>query len=254
MKIYNLTFSPTGGTKKVADIVSQSISENVESFELCLAQKDLKIPSLSKEDICLICVPSFGGRVPGVAAERISEIPSAGAKAVLICVYGNRAYDDTLIELQSIAQKAGFECFAMISALAEHSIAREIAKGRPDKDDEAVLKGFGAKIKEKILMKKFDLESKIPGNPTYKERSKSKFAPETKESCIGCGACVRGCPVSAIDSDNPSSVDGEKCISCLKCTAICPVNAKALNEELQKSIEEKLRKGCSDRKENELFV
>ena len=54
----------------------------------------------------VIAVPSYGGRVPQVAVDRISEIKGNGAKAVLLCVYGNRAYEDTLTELEDSAEKS----------------------------------------------------------------------------------------------------------------------------------------------------
>ena len=73
--------------------------------------------------MAVIAVPSYGGRVPGTAAGRLGAIRGNGARAVLVCVYGNRAYEDTLVELQDIAKQAGFRVTAAVAAVAEHSIA-----------------------------------------------------------------------------------------------------------------------------------
>lgn len=48
-----------------------------------------------------------------------------------------------------------------------------------------------------------------------------------KDACIGCGACVGGCPVGALSlSDEGYSVcDGDTCIDCGSCVGTCPVSA-----------------------------
>lgn len=65
---------------------------------------------MTKEDVAIVAVSSYSGRVPSTAAERISKIQGNGAKAIIVCVYGNRAYEDTLVELQDLVQQAGFLC------------------------------------------------------------------------------------------------------------------------------------------------
>ena len=48
-----------------------------------------------------------------------------------------------------------------------------------------------------------------------------------KEACIGCGACVGVCPVTALSLDNEgkSECNADTCISCLSCVCTCPVSA-----------------------------
>lgn len=91
MKLYNIVFSPTGGTKKVADCLTSALEGEVTTVDLTDSKQDFDTVSLTKEDVAVISVPSYGGRVPAVAAERLSQVHGSGAHAVLVCVYGNRA-------------------------------------------------------------------------------------------------------------------------------------------------------------------
>ena len=149
MAYYNVYFSPTGGTKKVADVVAKGIANDFVDIDLC---KDIEKISLNKSDVCIVSVPSFGGRVPDVAVERIKKISANGAKAVLVCVYGNREWEDTLTELQDVLESVGFVCVSAISAVAEHSIFRQYATGRPDADDVTELKQFAQKINKNLTV------------------------------------------------------------------------------------------------------
>ena len=63
--------------------------------------------------------------------ETLAAVCGCGARAVLMCVYGNRAYEDTLVELADTAEKAGFHVIAAVAAIAEHSVVRRFAAGRP---------------------------------------------------------------------------------------------------------------------------
>ena len=107
MSVYEICFSPTGGTEKAADMLAKGLAEDIQSVDLTDSSVKFSDVALEKEDIAVIAVPSYGGRVPGTAAERLSAIRGNGARAILVCVYGNRAYEDTLVELQDIAKQAG---------------------------------------------------------------------------------------------------------------------------------------------------
>ncbi len=252
MNCFEVIFSPTGGTKKVAHILAGKLSDRSECIDLTDQKVDFASFSFAADDICLLAVPSFGGRVPAVAAERLRLLRGNGAKAVLVAVYGNRAYEDTLVELQDIAENAGFRSIAAVAAVAEHSIMRQFAAGRPDADDVCELEGFAEEIRQRIELENIPLLD-VPGKRPYKEWHSSPMYPETNRDCCSCGVCAAVCPVGAIPLESPQKTDTSMCISCMRCISVCPSHARGLNKLLLDGVVLKLQKVCSGRKTNELI-
>ena len=174
--------------------------------------------------------------------------------AVLVVAYGNRAYEDTLAELQDVMENAGFVCAAAIAAVAEHSIMRQFATGRPDAQDEKELASFAVKVHSKIGQEGVQDSLKLPGNHPYRTYNGVPLKPSADKSCQKCGACASECPAGAIPPDNPSVTDTGKCISCMRCISVCPQNARSLNKAMLAASSIKLKKACSGRKNKELFL
>lgn len=68
MSVYEIVFSPTGGTKKVSDLFTESFSSESTYIDLLGQKTDFSVYSFQPEDICIISVPAYGGRVPDIAA------------------------------------------------------------------------------------------------------------------------------------------------------------------------------------------
>lgn len=253
MNTYEIFFSPTGGTKKVSAFLANEISSKSVNIDLSDSKEEFKKFALTGEDTAVIAVPSYSGRVPAVAAERISKVHGNGAKAIIVCVYGNRAYEDTLVELQDIVQKTGFTVIAAVAAIAEHSIAHKYATNRPDQDDYRQLKEFAGKINGKLGKQDFTTPS-IPGNRPYRKAAGAGVVPKATKACSKCGVCASKCPVGAIDKNNPSKVDKKICISCMRCVSVCPHKARKVNGLLIGIVNMMLKKACSVRKECELYL
>lgn len=253
MKIYEITFSPTGGTKRVADFLSNELSRDITDIDLSNGNENLNKYSLTNEDTVIIAVPSYSGRVPSTAAEHIAKIQGHGAKAIIVCVYGNRAYEDTLVELQDIVQQAGFIVISAIAAIAEHSISHRYATNRPDKDDYGHLRVFAKQIGDKLRRNDFSTPT-IPGNRPYRKAANAGIVPKATKACTQCGLCASKCPVGAIDKNNPEKVNKKACISCMRCVTVCPHHARKVNGLLLAIVNMMLKKACSIRKECELYI
>ena len=255
MRYVQVVFSPTGGTQKVADALTEVWGEPAGRVDLSDPGTDFSKVVFEEEDVVLAAVPSYGGRVPEPAAKRLGQIHGCHARCVIVCVYGNRAYEDTLVELQDIAGSCGFRVTAAVSAVAEHSVMHQYAAGRPDGQDIMELHDFAEKIMEKL--KNNDTASgmpQIPGNRPYKKAGGTGLVPKADKKCVGCGQCAADCPVRAISKDHLTTADTGKCISCMRCVVRCPQSARKVNGAMVSAAALVMKKVCSVKKRNELFV
>ena len=251
MKFYNIFFSPTGGTKKVADIIINGTRQEAEVIDLIKDPEKIKKLQLKKDDVCLVVIPSYGGRIPSVITDMFRNVKADGTKAILTVVFGNRAIDDTLLELQDVLEASGFVCIAGMEAVAEHSLMHRFGTGRPDQQDEKELLEFAARIMQSDEAQR---TPKFPGNRPYRKYGGVPIKPVANGKCTSCGLCAKECPTGAISLDDPKITDNDKCISCMHCVAVCPKNARNYSKFISFIAGRKMKKICSDRKENKLYL
>lgn len=247
-----IAFSPTGGTQKVADIISGAWEGASELIDLTEPAFDGNSVSIGSDDLVLIAMPDFGGRAPAVAVERLRSINGNGARCAVAIVYGNRAFEDGLVEMADAARDAGFRVIAGVAAIAEHSIMHQFATGRPDARDAEQLAEFGRAIAQ-LTDGSIDALPAIPGDRPYKKAGAVPLVPSVNKRCTKCGTCADTCPVSAIERET-FKADGDVCISCMRCIKVCPVDARSVNGLMVKMAAKMIGKEASKRKDPELFA
>lgn len=252
MNVHQFIFSPTGGTRRVSEILCHGMGVEGEVTDLCVKAADIQLPDIHEDELAVIAMPVFAGRVPALAVVRLRMVKPNGAKCVVVAVFGNRAYDDALLEMEDVASEMGFRVIAAVAAVAEHSIIREYGKGRPNAYDEQKLKQFGADIIHKAERDDCTIPQ-VPGNHPYKKGGKVP-QPKGRRGCNRCGICAKQCPVDAIPFSDPKKVDTAKCISCMKCVSVCPKEARSIGMIMKLLAKQGLKKVCATRKENELYI
>ncbi len=244
-----LYFSATGGTEKVIMEIAEKISDKINVYNITLSNNRLNYLNFGPNDVVIVGVPVYAGRIPEFLLDYFSTLQGNNTLAVFVTVYGNRDYDDALLELKNTFENNGFKGIAAGAFIAEHSYTSLVGTNRPDTADLKLARKFGEEIKAIIdenvnasLLRELFVKGSFP----YKERSNlPPIVPSTNISCINCGLCAKSCPVEAIDFNNFSVTNATKCISCCSCIKKCPVNAKFMNHELFAQITNRLIKNFS---------
>ena len=166
-----------------------------------------------------------------------------GAPFVGVVTFANTLYMKVILleEIKAYAEKQGFKVAAMGAFPAAHTLSSALgSESRPNAEDEKLMLDFGRKVYEKVSSGDYVLHDKIGSNTSDSDAEKiasyravenghSTFPPAYKakaisDACIKCGACVRNCPVDAIDIE-AKTFDVEKCIGCWACINRCPKHA-----------------------------
>jgi ferredoxin len=262
-KIKLIYFSATGTTQKVLQSIAKGIAvEDVEHIDLTLPESAQQtIPPFSDE-LVIMGVPVYGGRLPVDAIQRLKQLKANKTLAALIVVYGNREFEDALLELKHLAVELDFNPVAGGAFIGEHSFATKdvpIANGRPDNQDVQKAMDFGEKIKAKVTaMQSPDaqIDLDVPGRFPYEAGGAQSMAvsPVTKEdTCTICGTCASVCPKAAISIDASVATNIELCIRCCACIKNCPTGARVVEDNKWRGIAGWLNDNCSTRKEPQIF-
>lgn len=243
-RVFAVYFSPTGGTKRYVRAIAQKLSAAYETIDLTKPGNRNKEYYFSDKDLVIMGAPVYAGRLPVVDGGIFHGLHGSQTPAVFNVSYGNREFEDALLEEKEICEPAGFVGIAAAAWIAPHSFSDKIAADRPDAEDQQKIVEFADKISS-LLKKDMDKEHKlqVPGNHPYRDHMAMPIYPEGDENCTVCNACVSVCPVGAISPDSPRITDTKKCISCLACVKICPVNARNVMNPMFSGITEKLEAG-----------
>ena len=252
--IWKIYFSATGTTEKVVSAIANQLvkcsdkletEKNVhsETFDFTLPSARNSFPEIAPNDLVVFGVPTYAGRVPNLLLKYLDSIQGNGALAVPVVTFGNRAFDNALIELRNILENHGFKTIAAGAFVCEHSFSYTLAAGRPDENDLALAKDFAETIYNKLSKIDLNLYKHEPilvdgdENAGYYQPKTDegtpidirKVKPKTNVNCTKCGTCAKICPMGSISFVDFSIVSGV-CIKCGACIKKCPARAKYFDD------------------------
>lgn len=262
MEINLILFSPTRTGRTIAEAVAADFASEADTLQ----KIDLTLPGgngrvIEAGGVAVFAAPVYGGRVAETAVERFGHVRAAEpgvTPAILTVVYGNRDYEDALLELRDIAVRQGFVPLSAGAFVGEHSYSRPkegmpIAAGRPDEADRAEARRFGVMSREKYERGTWPPLA-VKGHIPYKTKGPSTPATPVTEPalCTGCGTCAEVCPTGVVSlTDGGTAVSSAAgCIKCCACVKFCPADARKFDTPYT----EKLFTHFSARREPELFL
>ncbi|MDR1395974.1 MAG: EFR1 family ferrodoxin [Deltaproteobacteria bacterium] len=232
----NIYFSPTGTTRKIVRSISAGLALRPREIDLTLptARQNQQF-ALEKEELLVAAFPVYGGRLPKLAQEIFQNLPAGRRPAVAVVVYGNRAYEDALLELFDLCIKKGCYLVGAGAFIGEHSYSHVMGRNRPDPADEEAARCFGLSIRHSLLGSDRVLSEKTllanARRPYRKYSAKLEITPDTSRKCVSCQICVKNCPAGAFINGDPRKIDQDKCILCAACIKMCPEKAKSFNDD-----------------------
>ena len=255
-------FSPTGTTKSVVQGIASGINSSTMELIDITKPDARKNPLLTSEkDLLVVAVPVYMGRVPELLNEWLNAIQAHNTPKVCVVVYGNRAYDNALLELKDIILKCGCIPIAGAAYIGEHSFSNSetSSKGRPDEEDLNHAKLFGKKIREKLQsISSLSQISDVVMPGTYPFGGITKLWDvdfiAVSDLCTQCGVCAEVCPVGAVDPQDSSMINQEKCITCCACIKKCPQNARTMKPGPVKDAQKRINTLYIQPKKPEYFL
>jgi ferredoxin len=259
MNTHTLFFSPTQTGATVAKAVQQNLkTEPGDSFDITKAAVG---KTFGADDVVIVAMPVYGGRLPALAVERFQSIQGKGAKAVAIVVYGNANIGDALLELTDLCTEQGFEVIAAATFIGEHSFTMKqfpIAVGRPDAADREKAAEFAELIQDRLEAGGPYTRLEIPGSHPYTKQTMPPpgvAATGINDNCTKCSLCEMVCPTGAISmTERGPEIDGKECIWCCACVKVCTSHAVEIALPKIKEIAERLHTNFKERQEPQWFL
>lgn len=240
-------FSATDTTKQVVMKIAGDLARRTGAalgvFDFTLPQARKEPKGFAPGDLVVFGTPVYAGRVPNLLIKYVASVRGNGALAVPVVCYGNRNYDDGLMELRNTLEAGGFRTVAAGAFACQHAFSDTQAAHRPDASDLTIAGGFAYRISRKVAA----LDASVPhvpvpvkGNdpvgPYYTPRDRHgnpidirKVTPKTRDTCTHCGLCARQCPLGSLDPQNEAQLIGP-CMKCNRCVRHCPVGAKYFDD------------------------
>lgn len=264
-------YSATGNTQSVTERIARRIAD---ALGVSMAVCDYTLPENRTEtkhfgagELVVFGTPVYAGRVPNKMLPVVQNMFKAdGALAVPVVTFGNRNFDNGLIELRNELENNGFHTIAAAGAACSHVFSDKIAPGRPDADDQKLLDDFADRTAKKVLeMTEIPAPIAVRGDepvgPYYtplgtdgKPAVFLKAKPLTNmERCDKCMICAKVCPMGSISLEDPSLVEGI-CIKCQACVKKCPHGAKYFDDPAFLSHVAMLEQNYTRRAQTELFL
>lgn len=233
-------FSGTGNSKFAAECFCKNYDK--DSKALSIEDQDA-ISEIKRSDLLVFSYPVQYSTVPKILRDFITNNSELwmNKKVFIIATMGLFSGDGSGI-LGRLLHGFGAEVIGGLHLKMPDSIGDEKALKRPLEKNKELVRAAESKIKESVRLLKEGNPTREGLGPLYQMAGlfgqRLYFGHKTKEyssklkinadKCVGCGLCVKLCPMNNITVASGKAVSGNQCTMCYRCINKCPKQAITL--------------------------
>ena len=227
-------FSGTGNSRYIAKRISEAIETEVVDLNEKIKAND-HAPIQTGTDVVVV-VPTYAWRIPRVVSDWLSQTNLVGAERVWFVMdcggeIGNAAkYNRRIAEQKGLAYMGTAQILmpenyiAMFNAPQVAEAEKIVENAEPD------ILNVIARIKASQSFPTprnnlYDRFMSGPINPIFYRFFVKASAFRASDACIGCGQCVKRCPLNNVTLNDGKPVWGKDCTHCMACICYCPTEA-----------------------------
>lgn len=229
-----LCFSGTGNSRYIANRIATALQDEVVDLNSKIKATDYS--PVQAERNMIVVAPTYAWRIPRIVSEWLSKTELISAENIWFVMdcggeIGNAAkYNRCLAEKKHLhymgtAQIIMPENYIAMFSAPKVDEARKVVNGA-----EPAIMDVITHIKQEQPFAAprnnfYDRLMSGPVNPVFYQFFVKADAFRVDDACIGCGRCVKSCPLNNIILRDKKPVWGENCTHCMACICYCPVEA-----------------------------
>ena len=229
-----LYFSGTGNSRYIARRIAEALQDEIVDLNEKIKAEDNSAAQTGHNVI--VVAPTYAWRIPRIVSEWISKTELTCAERVWFVMdcggeignaakYNRRLAQQKHLKYMGTAQIVMPENYiAMFNAPKAEKAEKIVEKAEPDID--AAIASI--KAEQLFPVPRNNLYDRVmsgPINPVFYRFFVKADAFYANDACIGCGRCVKSCPMNNIKLENGKPIWGKECTHCMACICYCPTEA-----------------------------
>jgi ferredoxin len=229
-----LCFSGTGNSRHAAHVLADLLGDSLTDMNGLI--KDRSAPDLPSEMPYVVVAPVYAWRMPRAVSDFLEKAQlTRGQKVYFVLTCGSEMngadrYALALAKKKQLVPMGTAEVlmpenYIALFSVPEPEAARKIilrADGEVRAIGTRILRGERLPEAKKTLLK---MITSGPVNAMFYKFYVSAGKFRATKKCVGCGWCVRACPLNNIALRDKRPVWGGNCTHCMACIGGCPEKA-----------------------------
>ena len=229
-----LYFSGTGNSNYVAKRIADALDDEIVNLNDRIKASDTS--SIETGERVIIVTPTYAWRIPRVVRDWLRKTELRGAKNVWFVMtcgseignadkYNREFCTEKSVACMGTAQIVMPENYIAMFSAPQADEAREIVAQAEPSIDRAIAAIQSNQPFAPTRNKLYDRFMSGPVNPIFYKFFVKATAFTVSSACIGCGQCVKRCPMNNVTLQNGKPIWGKNCTHCIACICYCPVSA-----------------------------